>query len=129
MRRTYERGTKARPSFSGGPAWRVVWKKWMSVLVYCALFRTPSFRKSLKFLGTPIASLDQETVQLSAFFILSAMFTGVCGPPEKLSLALAPRLYVLRMITRLFVPVWHSSLNVLTSVLNLPNNLSFHALL
>ena len=32
--------------------------------------------------------------------ILSAMFTGACGPPEKLSLALAPRLYVLRMIVK-----------------------------
>ena len=33
--------------------------------------------------------------------ILSAMFTGACGPPEKLSLALVPRSYVLRMIVNL----------------------------
>ena len=29
------------------------------------------------------------------------MFAGVCGPPEKLSLALVPRSYVLRMIVKL----------------------------
>ena len=58
-------------------------------------------RKSLKFLGTSIASLDTETVQLPAFSILSAMFTGVCGPPEKLSLALVQCLNVLRMIMKL----------------------------
>ena len=29
------------------------------------------------------------------------MFTGVCGPPEKLSLALVPRSYALRMIVKL----------------------------
>ena len=29
------------------------------------------------------------------------MFTGVCGPPEKLSLALVPRSYVLRMSVKL----------------------------
>ena len=32
---------------------------------------------------------------------LSAMFTGACGPPEKLSLALVPRSHVLRMIVQL----------------------------
>ena len=32
--------------------------------------------------------LDPETVQLPAFSILSAMFTGTCGPPEKLSTVL-----------------------------------------
>ena len=64
----------------------------------CAIFRTRSFRKSLNFFGTSITSLDPETVQLPAFSILSAMFTGACGPPEKLSLALLPRLHVLRMI-------------------------------
>ena len=46
--------------------------------LYCAIYRTPSFRKSVKFFGTSIASLDPETVQLPAFSILSAMFTGVC---------------------------------------------------
>ena len=73
----------------------------MFTALYCAQFRTPSFRKSLKLFGTPIASLDPETVQLPTFDILSAMFTEACGPPEKLSLALAPRSYVLRMIVKL----------------------------
>ena len=54
-------------------------------------FLTPSYCKSLKFFGTSIASLDPETVQLPAFSILSAMFTGACGPPEKLTLALVRR--------------------------------------
>ena len=40
--------------------------------------------------GLP-SPLDPETVQLPAFSILSAMFTGACGPPEELSLALARR--------------------------------------
>ena len=72
-----------------------------SVLYYNAIFRRPSFCKSLKFFGTYITSLDPETVQLPAFSILSAMFTGVCGPLEKLSLALVPRLNVLHMIVKL----------------------------
>ena len=59
---------------------------------------TPSFRKSLKFFGTSIASLDPETVQLPAFSILSAMFTGASGPPEQLSLASAQQSSVLRMM-------------------------------
>ena len=46
--------------------------------LYCAIFRTPSFRKSLKFFGNSIASLDPETVQLPASYKLSAMFIGVC---------------------------------------------------
>ena len=36
--------------------------------LYCAIFRTPYFRKSLKFFGTSIASLDPETVQLPACY-------------------------------------------------------------
>ena len=114
MRRTYERGTKARLTFSGGshaPANMVDSKEEVNVgqrnagngtfaVLHCAIFRTPSFRKSLKFFWTSIASLDPETVQLPAFSILSAMFTGACGPPEKLSLALVQRSYVLRMIVK-----------------------------
>ena len=53
--------------------------------LYCTIFRAPSYRKSLKFFGTYIASLDPETDQLPAFSTLSAMFTESCGPPEKLS--------------------------------------------
>ena len=69
--------------------------------LYNAIFRTPSFHKSLKFFGTSIASLDPETVQLPAFSTLSAMFTGACGPPMKLSLALVPRSNVLLMVVKL----------------------------
>ena len=94
MRRTYERGTKARLSFSarsckhGGYYGRSEcrWKKTqalngMFASLYCAIFRTPSCRKALKFLGASIASLNPETVQLSASYKLSVMFTGACGPP------------------------------------------------
>ena len=69
--------------------------------LYCAIFRTPRFRKFLKFLGTPIASLAPETVRLPAFSILFAMFTGTCGPPEKLSLALVVLSINLRKIVKL----------------------------
>ena len=56
---------------------------------------------SLKFFVTLIARLDPETVELPAFSILSTMFTGVCDPPEKLSLALVPCLNILRLIVKL----------------------------
>ena len=111
MRRTSECDTKARLSFSGGPHAPVNRTDNMeevnvggksagngtSAALYCAISRTPSVCKSLKFFGTSIASLDPETVQLPAFSMLSAMFTGACGPPEKLSLALGARSNVLRM--------------------------------
>ena len=77
--------------------------------LYFAIFRTPRFRNSLKFFGTSIASLDPETVQILAFSILSAMFTGACGPPEKLSVALVPRSYVLRMTVKL--AYWHNTIS------------------
>ena len=60
-----------------------------------------TFAALLKFFGTDIASLYPETVQLPAFSTLSAMFTGACGLPEKLSLALVSRANVLRMIVKL----------------------------
>ena len=116
MRRTYEYDTKARLSFSGGPHTPVNMAEEVNFVeknhagngilgklaaLYCVIFRTPSFRKSLKFFGTFIASVDPETVQLPAFSILYAMFTGACGSPEKLSLALVSRLYVLCMIVKL----------------------------
>ena len=53
-------------------------------VLYCAIFNAPSFRKSLKFCETSIASLDPETVNLLMFSILSVMFTVACGLPEKL---------------------------------------------
>ena len=64
-------------------------------------FCKSSFHKSLKFFWPSITSLDPEAVQLPAFSILSAMITGVCGPPEKLSLALVPRSIVWHMIVKL----------------------------
>ena len=48
------------------------WKKRTFAALYCAIFRTPSFRKSLKFFGTCIASLGPETVQIPAFSMWSA---------------------------------------------------------
>ena len=109
MCRTRERGAKARLSFSGGSVNMADSMEKVNVggknagngtfaALYSAIFRTPSFCKSLKFFGTSIASLGPETVQLPAFPLFSAMFTGACGPPEKLSLALAPRF--LRMIVQ-----------------------------
>ena len=63
--------------------------------------RTPSFSNILKFFVTLIAHLDPETIQLPAFYTLSAMFTGACGPPENPSLTLVLRLNVLRMNVKL----------------------------
>ena len=78
--------------------------------LYCAIFGTPGFCKSSMFFETSIASLDKKTKQNNnnnnkqskyrPFYILSTMFTGACGPPEKLSLALMPRSYALRMIVK-----------------------------
>ena len=108
MRRTFERGTNARLSFSGGPHASVNMvdsmeevneggekcRKWR---ICCAVLRYISYAKSLKY----IASLDPETVQLPTFSILSVMFTGACGRPEKISLALVPYSNVLHMIVKL----------------------------
>ena len=44
-------------------------------------------------------------------FIISAVFTRACGPPEKLSLALVPRSNVLRMIVKLLIHPFEPSLN------------------
>ena len=68
------------------------------------LLRYISYTKFLQILEVLRDShhlLDPETVQLPAFSILSAMFTGACGPPERLSLALAPHSFILRMIAKL----------------------------
>ena len=63
--------------------------------VRCAVLRYVSYAKFsliLKFLRTSVASPDPQTV---------CMFTGACGPPEKLSLALVLRSNVLRMTVEL----------------------------
>ena len=61
--------------------------------------------KSLKF-GTSIAFVDPVTVQLPPFSILSAMFTGSCGPPEKLNLPFVLRSNILRMIVLYHCTLW-----------------------
>ena len=74
------------------------------------LFLVPKRRwKDLRKLGVRnLAQYAKKNVPLPAFFhptftssILSAMFTGACGPTGKPSLALVPRSYVLRMIVKL----------------------------
>ena len=110
----YERGTRARLSFSGEPhaavnmvhtcsmeEGNVGGKKHRKWHIWCAKFHLPRFHKFLKFFRTSIASLDPETVQLPAFYTLFAVFTGACGPPEKLSLALVPCSNVLCTIVKL----------------------------
>ena len=62
--------------------------------MFTALYFVLQVFKSLKSFGTSIASLDPETVELPASSI-------PCGPTEKLSLALVPRLDILRMIVKL----------------------------
>ena len=130
MRRMYERGTKVRLSFSGGPRAPVNMADSTEELnvggekepvgnatfaaLYYVIFCATSFCKSLNFFGTSIASLDPETLQLPAFYILSAMFTGACVSQEKLSLDLASRSNVLRMIGKLaytIVPCWLSGVS------------------
>ena len=102
MRRTYEHGTKARLNFSGEPHAPVNMadsrekvnedgSKWHSRNVCSAVLRYISyatFRKSLKFFGTSIVSLDPKAVELPAFI-------------RHLSLALVPRSNVLRMNVKL----------------------------
>ena len=63
----------------------------MFTALYRAIFRTPSFRKALKFFGTSIASLHPETVILH-----TARHLYRSGPPERLSLAFVTRSYIPR---------------------------------
>ena len=111
MRRTYERGIKARLSFSGAPHANMADRmEEMSVEKHagngtfaaldCAIFRTLNFRKSLKFFWISIVSGSRNS-PTTGISILFAMFAGACGPLEKLSLALVPRSNVLRMIVKL----------------------------
>ena len=112
MRRTHERGTKARLSFSGGPhvpvnmadsmenagSWTVSGSKE-------AMEVPKNFKDLLKLGVRNIAQYSAANVPFPSFFHrhslpYSAMFTGACGPPEKLSVALVPRSCVLRMIVK-----------------------------
>ena len=122
MRRTYEHGTKARLSFSGGPHAPVNMADKMEEVnvgekhAGNAVLETnaaPYFMRQVFESSSGLSSpLDPETVQLPAFSILSAMFTGACGSPEKLSLALVRRPYVLRMIVKFayttMLPRWQN---------------------
>ena len=65
----YEHGIKVKFGFSGGlhaPVNVVVGKKrkWEFAVLYCAIFCTPRFYKSLKFFVTSITSLDPETTDI-----------------------------------------------------------------
>ena len=114
MRRTFQHGTRARLSLSGGPhapvnmadsmenagSWTVSGSK--------EAMEVPKNFKDLRKLGVRnIAQYSAANVPFPAFFpptftssMLSTMFTGACGPSEKVSLALAPRSHVLRMIVK-----------------------------
>ena len=75
----------------------------MACFLHCTVlyFVCQVFYKFFKLFRTSMASLDPETVQLLTFYILSAMFTGMGGPAERLSLALVPCSNVLSMIVKL----------------------------
>ena len=92
MHRMYEHGTKARLSFSVNMVDSVEEVNVSGeknggngtfATMYCSVFCKPSFCKSLKFFGTSIASGSRNSPTTSSY-ILSAMFTGACGSPEKL---------------------------------------------
>ena len=104
MRRTFERGTKARLSFSSGPHAPANMANSMEMPVV-GLFLDPetmeiqkNFKDLRKFSVRNIAQSSAANVPFPACFstdissILSAMLA--CGAPEKLSLALMPRSYV-----------------------------------
>ena len=77
-------------------------RKWhFFCTVLCCISYARFFYKFFKLFRTSMASLDPETVQLLTFYILSAMFTGMGGPAERLSLALVPCSNVLSMIVKL----------------------------
>ena len=133
MRRTFERGSKARLSFSGGLCLNRTNGKDSRVRLGTN-FRLypPRATRSCKHNGQCVECRQVDffwcgspeelqgfakawctkysAVQCSkhaiSFFpatfasILSAMFTGACGPPEKLSLAYMPCSYILRMIVK-----------------------------
>ena len=97
MRRTHERGTKARLSFSGGPhapanmadqygrseyRWEKC-RKCYSGNVCCAVLRYIPYAFPNPWsstYGPSIASLNPETVELAEFSILSAIFTASSFP-------------------------------------------------
>ena len=79
-------------------------REWRTLAtLYYAIFRTPSFRKSVKFFRTSIfhrffRSRNSRTT--SILHTVRHVYRSVC-PPEKLSFALLLRSYILRMIVNL----------------------------
>ena len=98
MRRTYKRGTKTR-----GGSHAIVNRKKTRLLYCTALYSVrPVFPNAWRSLGFPSPLwIQKQTTYRHIFSILSAMCTGACGPPEKLSLALVARSHFLRMIVRI----------------------------
>ena len=109
MRRTSERCTKVRLSFSGGPHapwWIIIWR--MTVV---GLFLDPmeGGDGSPKELQGFTKTWRKKTCHIMCYFvppastssILYTIFVGVCDPPKKLILALAPCSYILCMIVKL----------------------------
>ena len=77
-------------------------KEAMEVLKNFKHLRKLGVRNIAQYSGANVSRMPFTAFSRLSFSssILSVMFTGACGPPEKLSLALVPRLYVLRMIVR-----------------------------
>ena len=109
MRRTYERGTKANLSFSGGPHAPVNMADSMEEVnvrgerhVFCIVVRSTLyfvcyiFRKISKFFGISIASLSNYWHSPYIRHVYRRVW-----PVREASLALVPRSYVLRMIMKL----------------------------
>ena len=87
--------TKARLSFSGGPHAPV---NMADSMENAGSWTVSGSKEAMKVPRTTSYVFPPPTFTSS---ILSAIFTGTCGPPEKLSLALVPRSHVLRMIVKL----------------------------
>ena len=121
MRRTIESTTKARLSFSGGPHVPVNMAKSMenagnwTVSGAKEAMGVPKNFKDLRKLGVRnIAQYSAPNMRFHAFYppaftssILSAMFAGPCGLPEKLSLDLVRSVHdcAIRLI---FILRWFS---------------------
>ena len=78
----------------------------MDLLLHSTIFCMSCFCKSLEFFGTSIPSLDPETVQLPTFSIISALFTGACAPPEKLSLTLEHSAHLVKLAYDIEKVMW-----------------------
>ena len=101
----HAQNVRARYQSEAELLWRTTWR--MPVV---GLFLDPKRRCKYRKTSRIYENLAQQKFPECHFLrifpptitssILSAMFTGACGPLEKLSLALVPRSHVLRMIVR-----------------------------